>query len=64
MDSKDVLQMLQQKIGNVELTLHALIRALETEDLLGEDRVTEEAQEIVKEMQTEIGKEKLDISTD
>lgn len=52
MNSQQVLQMLQQKIGNLELTVHALMNVLEKEDLLDQDRINEEAQEIIKEMQS------------
>lgn len=51
MESMDILKMLQQKIGNLELTVHALMNVLEKEDLLTQERINEEAQEIVEEMQ-------------
>jgi len=51
MDSQDILKMLQQKIGNLELTVHALLNVMEKEDILDQERINEEAQEIVKEMQ-------------
>ena len=51
MDSQDILKMLQQKIGNLELTVHALMNVLEKEDMLDQERINEEAQEIVEEMQ-------------
>jgi hypothetical protein len=51
MDSQDILKMLQQKIGNLELTVHALMNVLEKEELLDQERINEEAQEIVEEMQ-------------
>jgi len=51
MDSTDILKMLQQKIGNLELTVHALMNVLEKEELLDQERINEEAQEIVEEMQ-------------
>jgi len=50
MDSQDILQMLQQKIGNLELTIHAMMSVLEKEDVLDQERINEEAQEIVEEM--------------
>lgn len=58
MDSQDILKMLQQKIGNLELTVHALMNVLEKEDMLDQERINEEAQEIVKDMQ-DISEEKI-----
>lgn len=54
---EQILQMLQQKIGNVELTLHALIRVLDKEDLLEQEDVNDEAAEIVEEMQNQMDTE-------
>jgi len=51
MKPQDMMQMFQQKIGNLELTVHALMQVLEEEDILTQDRINEEAQEIVKQMQ-------------
>lgn len=50
-DMKNILQMLQKKIGNLELTVHAMMNVLEKEDLMNQDRINEEAEEIVKKMQ-------------
>lgn len=50
-DVRQLMQMMQQKIGNLELTVHALMQVLEEEDLLTQERINEQAQEIVKEMQ-------------
>lgn len=49
--SRQVLKMLQQKIGNVELTVHAMMNVLEQEGLMDQERINEEAQKIVGEMQ-------------
>jgi len=49
--SQQVLKLLQQKIGNLELTVHAMMNVLEKEDLLDQERINEEAQSIVEEMQ-------------
>jgi len=51
MESMDILKLLKQKIGNLELTVPALMNALEKEDFLDQSRINEEAQEIVEEMQ-------------
>lgn len=46
-----MLQVLQQKLGNMELTLNALIGILVDEDVIDEDELNEKAQEIVEEIQ-------------
>jgi hypothetical protein len=51
MNSQDILKMLQQKIGNVELTIHSILQVLEDKDLLTQDEVNQQAQQIVEEMQ-------------
>lgn len=51
---QQIIQMLQQKIGNVELTLHALIRVLDNEDMLEQEDVNDEAAKIVEEMQEQM----------
>jgi len=51
MGAEQVMQMMQQKLGNLELTVHALLAILEEEDMVDQDRINEKAQEIVEEMQ-------------
>jgi len=51
MDSQQIMQMFQQKLGNLELTVHALLAVLDEEDMIDQDRINEKAQEIVEEMQ-------------
>lgn len=63
-DSQDILKMLQQKIGNVELTVHAMMAVLEEENLLDQDRINDKAQEIVEEMQEEVEKKHVDLDTE
>jgi len=46
-----MMQMMQQKLGNLELTTHALLAVLQEEDIVDQDRINEKAQEIVEEMQ-------------
>lgn len=46
-----MLQAFQQKIGNLELTLNALLAVLTEEDVVTQDEVNEKAQEIVEEIQ-------------
>lgn len=51
MGPEQAMQMMQQKLGNLELTVHALLAILEEEELVDQDRINEKAQEIVEEMQ-------------
>lgn len=51
MNSQQVMQMFQQKLGNLELTVHSLLAVLEEEDIIDQDTINEKAQEIVEEMQ-------------
>lgn len=46
-----MVQVLQQKLGNMELTLNALIGLLVEEDVISEDELNEKAQEIIEEIQ-------------
>lgn len=62
-NTQDVVQLLQQKIGNLELTVHAMMQVLEEQDMLNQKEVNEQAQEIVADMQQEIEKEELEINT-
>lgn len=48
---RQMLQVFQQKIGNLELTLNALIAALAEEGVINEDQINEKAQEIMQEIQ-------------
>ncbi len=50
-----MLQVFQQKIGNLELTVNALIGVLIEEDLIDQDELNEKAQEIVQELQEQQG---------
>ncbi|MFB6166949.1 MAG: hypothetical protein ABEJ62_01665 [Candidatus Nanohaloarchaea archaeon] len=49
--TEQMLQVFQQKIGNLELTLNALIGVLDDEDVIDQDELNEKAQEIVEEIQ-------------
>ena len=51
MNSQQVMQIFQQKLGNLELTVHALLSVLEEEELIDQDKINDKAQEIVEEMQ-------------
>ncbi len=52
---QQAMQMMQQKLGNLELTVHALLAVLEEKDMVDQDNINEKAQEIVDEMQEEQG---------
>lgn len=47
--------MFQQKLGNLELTVHALLSVLDEEGMIDQDTINEKAQEIVEEMQEQQG---------
>lgn len=49
------MQMMQQKLGNVELTVHALLSVLDEKEVIDQEEVNEEAQAIVEEMQEQQG---------
>jgi hypothetical protein len=57
MDAQQAMQMMQQKLGNVELTVHALLSVLDEKDVIDQEEVNEEAQSIVEEMQEQQGGE-------
>ncbi len=50
---QQVMQMFQQKIGNLELTINALITALTEEGVVDEDQINEKAQEIMQDIQAQ-----------
>lgn len=50
-NQQQMMQVFQQKVGNLELTINALISALTEADVVDEEQVNEKAQEIVQEMQ-------------
>lgn len=53
--NQQMLQIFQQKIGNLELTVNALIGALVEKDVVDEDTINEKAQEIIQEIQQQQG---------
>ena len=55
MNAQQAMQMMQQKLGNVELTVHALLSVLDEKDVIDQEEVNEEAQAIVEEMQEQQG---------
>lgn len=50
-NQQQLMQVFQQKVGNLELTINALISTLVEEGVVDEDTINEKAQEIVKQMQ-------------
>ncbi len=55
MNQQQFMQIMQQKLGNLELTVHALLSVLEENDVVDQDVINEKAQEIVEEMQEQQG---------
>ena len=51
MDQQQFMQIMQQKLGNLELTVQALMSVLQENDIVDEEEINETAQEIVEEMQ-------------
>lgn len=51
MDAQQIMQVMQQKLGNVEITVHALLSVLQEEGIVDQEEINEKAQEIVEEMQ-------------
>lgn len=49
--AQEMLQVINQKLGNLELTLHALLSVLEKNDMVDEEDIQEEAQEVVEAIQ-------------
>lgn len=55
MNSQQMMQMFQQKLGNLELTVHALLSVLDEEGVVDQDDINDKAQDIVEEMQEQQG---------
>lgn len=53
MDQQQLLQAFQQKIGNLELTINALISALDDADVVAEEQINDKAQEIMEDIQAQ-----------
>lgn len=51
MDQQQFMQIMQQKLGNLELTVQALMSVLQENDIVDEEEINETAQDIVEEMQ-------------
>jgi len=55
MNQQQAMQLFQQKLGNLELTVQALLNILDEEDVVSQEEINERAQEIVEEMQEQQG---------
>lgn len=49
-DDKEIIQMLQKKVGNLELTVHAMMAVLEEENLMNQERINDKAEDIIEDM--------------
>ncbi|MCJ7429050.1 MAG: hypothetical protein MUP66_01540 [Candidatus Nanohaloarchaeota archaeon QJJ-5] len=54
-DQQQVMQAFQQKIGNLELTLNALLGVLDEKEVIEQDEINEKAQEIIQDIQEQQG---------
>jgi hypothetical protein len=54
-DEQQMFQMINQKVGDLQLTLHALLAVLEEEEVIEEEEINDKAQEIIEEMQEQQG---------
>ncbi len=55
MNMQQMVQLMQNRLGNLELTLHSLLAVLDEEEMIDEERINEKAQEIVEEMEERQG---------
>jgi len=51
MNQQQAMQLFQQKLGNLELTVQALLNILDEEDVVSQEDINERAQEIVEDLQ-------------
>jgi hypothetical protein len=58
---QQMIQMMQQKLGNLELTVHALLSVLEENDIVDQETINDEAENIVQEMQEQQGLDEGDL---
>lgn len=49
MNKDQLMQVIQQKLGNLEITLNALMGVLQDKDQINQEEINEKAQEIVQE---------------
>ncbi len=48
---QQIMQAIQQKIGNLELTMNALLGVLVDKEMVDQEEINEKAQEIIKDIQ-------------
>lgn len=63
-DQQQVMQAFQQKIGNLELTLNALLGVLDEKEVIEQDEINEKAQEIIQDIQDQQGEGAPDMAPD
>ncbi len=49
--AQQFMQVIQQKVGNLELTLNALLAVLTEDDIVSQEEVNEKAEELVQQIQ-------------
>lgn len=54
-NEQQMFQMINQKVGDLQLTLHALLAVLEEEEVIEEEEINDKAQDIIEEMQDQQG---------
>lgn len=50
-NQQQIMQALQQKLGNMELTLNALLGVLTEKDVVDQEEINEKAQELIQQIQ-------------
>ena len=60
---EQAMQMIQQRLNDLQLTLHALMSVLDEDEMIDQERINEKAQEIVEnlEEQQEAGQQPEDL---
>jgi len=60
---EQAMQMIQQRLNDLQLTLHALMSVLDEDEMIDQERINEKAQEIVEnlEEQQEAGPDPQDL---
>lgn len=48
---EQAMQMIQQRLNDLQLTLHALMSVLDEDDMIDQERINEKAQEIVENLE-------------
>lgn len=48
---EQAMQMIQQRLNDLQLTLHALMSVLDEDEMIDQERINEKAQEIVENLE-------------